>query len=157
MRHLKLGMKLALVLAGLGGLGLVMGRSDLPWPAAAGIALAIALILGLGLARALSRPLAALAERVAAAHDPDAPASPLLDRGDTVGALARAIETLREKAESDEVRANAMKAAAIEATSAGLMITDTDFRILHVNPTIVKLFWHRIDALRTAHSKRNSP
>jgi methyl-accepting chemotaxis protein len=152
MRHLKLGMKLALVLAGLGGLGLVMGRSDLPWPAAAGIALAIALILGLGLARALSRPLAALAERVAAAHDPDAPASPLLDRGDTVGALARAIETLREKAESDEVRANAMKAAAIEATSAGLMITDTDFRILHVNPTIVKLFWHRIDALRTVRA-----
>lgn len=149
MRHLKLGMKLALVMAILGSLGLVMGRADVPWPAAAGLAVAASLLLGLAVARLLSRPLVALAQGLEAPHDPEAPASPFLDRDDPVGSLARAIEALREKAESEEVRSNAMKAAAIEATSAGLMITDTDFRILHVNPTIVKLFRHRIEALRT--------
>ncbi|MGR3320399.1 MAG: PAS domain-containing protein [Pseudooceanicola sp.] len=65
------------------------------------------------------------------------------------GPIDADLERLRATLEDCDRRAQVDRrcSAALEATSAALMITDTDFNILHVNPAIVEMLRNRTDAL----------
>lgn len=105
-------------------------------------------VLAFLLARNLSRPLVMTADsmRIIAAGDYSAKASDI-GRTDEIGAIGRALETMRAglEAASEVARDGAFKSAALASSSAALMIMDCDYRITYANPVVIALF-HNLGA-----------
>ncbi|MCA0921670.1 methyl-accepting chemotaxis protein [Pseudooceanicola nanhaiensis] len=119
-------------------LATVTGVGQLMLAYAAGAVVLFALF-GFGLSRYLLRPLqrqrAAL--RAIAAGD-DATEVPDRARGDEIGEIARGLEEVREALEtaSGIAAENRFKGAALETTTAALMMTDSDFHVTYLNHAI---------------------
>lgn len=114
-------------------------------------ALAVSCLVALVIVLGLRRPLRRLLGTVRRMADGDFSDSAAPERrGDEFGPLAQALEEMRQALRDRQGKAtqDALIRAAVESTSAALMITDTDFRIVHVNPAIVALFRSRLDDLR---------
>jgi len=113
-------------------------------------AVAASMIVGVILVMAIRRPIRRLTQAVSRMAEGDFSAAAASGRRDEFGRLAQAIDALRHafRDREEKVSQDALVSAAVESTSAALMITDTDFRIVHVNPAIIELFRSRLDDLR---------
>lgn len=137
------------------------GLADLVGPAASlGAAtltrgLVFLAIMGMAcllIAMSFTRHLNRLACRLAAVQggDYDSPI-PEAKRGDEIGEIGKSVDDLRGSLQDSAVAAqeNRVKSAAIEATSAALMMTDSDFSITYMNPAVIELMRNRTDDFRT--------
>lgn len=114
----------------------------------------LALICGLGiwLARSVSVPLDRVGAALRGVAQGDL-ATPVPDtaRGDEIGAIARSLEdlqgTLRTAAGTEAE--NRFRSAALDASSAALMIVDADETITYVNPAARRLMEMHADTFRT--------
>ncbi len=104
--------------------------------------LVIFVLVGLYIGRSVSQPLQDVSKavgeiragnfKVSLAHK---------GRGDEIGAISTSLDSLRHSlAEAEVAVADSMfKSAAVEASSAALMMTDVDFRITHTNAAFRRL------------------
>lgn len=104
--------------------------------------------VGLLIGRSVSRPLQKLSHAMAEIRDGNYQISlSELGRGDEIGESAASLDKLRQSlAEVEAAISESMfKSAAVEASSAALMVTDQDFRITHTNAAFRRI----IDAWET--------
>lgn len=163
MKHISLTLKLPLLLAGIVAMSMGIavavtlsesGQAAPEWVRtrmlpAGGIAILLAAACGLLIGARMRRSLkdvTMLLDRVGTREA----VRPLPGRGDEIGQLRRVGTALADllSRESEERTITEVKSAAADATSAALMITDPDFRILHLNRAILDMFHHRAPDLR---------
>ncbi len=126
------GDALALALAGLVGLAIA--------------AVIAAAVVAHRLLRGITRPLDAFARAAAALADDDpAVAIPHTDRGDAIGALARALTSLK-----DFTIVAARAANGLERASSNVMMSAPDGTITYANPAIIAMFRTAEDDIRQA-------
>ncbi|WP_010139560.1 methyl-accepting chemotaxis protein [Oceanicola sp. S124] len=115
------------------------------------IILALAAVIGTLIARSVTRPLRDLSGSISevSREDYETPV-PHVTRGDELGSISRSLEELRGKLLQSQAmqRDMAFQSAALDATSAALMITDDDFNITYMNDAVREMMRGQVDEFR---------
>ena len=107
---------------------------------------AVTLGVALLMSRGITRPLSALGRAMKdIAEDRLETTVPATDRGDEIGAMAGTLEQLRQTllAGVEVAREATFKGAGFEKSAAPMVLTDTEFNIIHINPALEKLMEDR--------------
>ncbi|QPM89727.1 hypothetical protein PSAL_009530 [Pseudooceanicola algae] len=117
--------------------------------------LAVTAAIGLVIAMGVSLPLRDVAQCIEDVCDDNYDIMvPHTDRADEIGDIGRSLEQLRERLSEIHLLTHQMsfKSAALEATSAALMITDDDFTITFMNEAVKKMMRVRVEDFQTVLS-----